>query len=113
MICAICLSGRKALGVITAATMKLFPQPVARATAFAEVRDVAAAVELLHRLQAVGWRGRGIRAIPADILHVVFHHFPDIPQPLAARGAMNVLMEIGSSNPPAGWPMTAARHHFR
>ena len=40
------------LGVITAATMKLFPQPVARATAFAEVRDVSAAVDLLHRLQA-------------------------------------------------------------
>ena len=91
------------LGVITAATMKLFPQPVARATAFAEVRDVAAAVELLHRLQAAS--GGGVEAfelIPADILHVVFHHFPGIPQPLATRGAMNVLMEIGSSNPASG-----------
>jgi FAD/FMN-containing dehydrogenase len=91
------------LGVITAATMKLFPQPVARATAFAEVRDVAAAVDLLHRLQAAS--GGGVEAfelIPADILHVVFHHFPKIPQPLATRGAMNVLMEIGSSNPASG-----------
>ena len=88
------------LGVITAATMKLFPQPVALATSFAEVRDVSAAVELLHRLQAAS--GGGVEAfelIPADILHVVFHHFPEIPQPLATRGAMNVLMEIGSSNP--------------
>ena len=91
------------LGVITAATMKLFPQPVARATAFAEVRDVAAAVDLLHRLQAAS--GGGVEAfelIPADVLHVVFHHFPEIPQPLATRGAMNVLMEIGSSNPASG-----------
>ena len=91
------------LGVITAATMKLFPQPVARATSFAEVRDVSAAVELLHRLQAAS--GGGVDAfelIPADILHVVFHHFPEIPQPLATRGAMNVLMEIGSSNPASG-----------
>jgi len=91
------------LGVITAATMKLFPQPVARATSFAEVRDVSAAVELLHRLQAAS--GGGVEAfelIPADILHVVFHHFPEIPQPLAMRGAMNVLMEIGSSNPASG-----------
>ena len=88
------------LGVITAATMKLFPAPVARSTAFAEVRDVAAAVELLHRLQAAS--GGGVEAfelIPADILHVLFNHFPDIPQPLATRGAMNVLMEIGSTNP--------------
>ena len=91
------------LGVITAATMKLFPQPVARATSFAEVRDVSAAVELLQRLQAAS--GGGVEAfelIPADILHVVFHHFPEIPQPLATRGAMNVLMEIGSSNPASG-----------
>ncbi|MED5304626.1 MAG: FAD-binding oxidoreductase [Pseudomonadota bacterium] len=91
------------LGVITAATMKLFPQPVSRATAFAEVRDVEAAVELLHRLQAAS--GGGVEAfelIPADILHVVFHHFPEIPQPLATRGAMNVLMEIGSTNPASG-----------
>ena len=91
------------LGVITAATMKLFPQPVARATSFAEVRDVSAAVELLHRLQAAS--GGGVEAfelIPADILHVVFQHFPEIPQPLAMRGAMNVLMEIGSSNPASG-----------
>ena len=91
------------LGVITAATMKLFPQPVARATSFAEVRNVSAAVELLHRLQAAS--GGGVEAfelIPADILHVVFHHFPEIPQPLATRGAMNVLMEIGSSNPASG-----------
>ena len=88
------------LGVITAATMKLFPQPVARATAFAEVRDVDGAVRLLHRLQASS--GGGVEAfelIPADILHVVFRHFPDIPQPLATRGAMNVLMEIASTNP--------------
>ena len=91
------------LGVITAATMKLFPQPVARATAFAEVRDVEAAVTLLHRLQAAS--GGGVEAfelIPADILHVVFHHFPEIPQPLATRGAMNVLMEIASTNPASG-----------
>ena len=40
------------LGVITAATMRLFPKPVALSTAFAEVRDVSAAVELLHRVQA-------------------------------------------------------------
>ena len=32
------------LGIITAATMRLFPKPVAVSTAFAEVRDVDAAV---------------------------------------------------------------------
>ena len=91
------------LGIITAATVKLFSLPVARSTAFAEVRDVSAAVELLHRLQAAS--GGGVEAfelIPADILHVLYQHFPEIPEPLETRGAMNVLMEIGSTNPAAG-----------
>ena len=88
------------LGVITAATMRLFPKPVALSTAFAEVRDVSAAVELLHRVQAAsGGLVEAFELIPADILHVLFEYFPKIPQPLATIGAMNVLMEIGSTNP--------------
>ena len=88
------------LGVITAATMRLFPKPVARSTAFAEVRDVSAAVELLHRVQAAsGGMVEAFELIPADILNVLFEYFPKIPQPLATIGAMNVLMEIGSTNP--------------
>ena len=91
------------LGVITAATVKLFPLPVSRSTAFAEVRDVAAAVELLHRLQAAsGGSVEAFELIPADILHVLFEHFPEIQQPLAQRGAMNVLMEIASTNTNSG-----------
>jgi len=88
------------LGVITAATMRLFPKPVALSTAFVEVRDVSAAVELLHRVQAAsGGMVEAFELIPADILHVLFESFPDIPRPLATIGAMNVLMEIGSTNP--------------
>lgn len=80
--------------------MRLFPKPVARSTAFAEVRDVSAAVELLHRVQAAsGGMVEAFELIPADILHVLFEYFPKIPQPLATIGAMNVLMEIGSTNP--------------
>jgi len=91
------------LGIITAATMKLFAMPVARSTAFAEVRDVAAAVELLHRLQAAsGGSVEAFELIPADVLDVLFEHFPEIQQPLASRGPMNVLMEIASTNPESG-----------
>ncbi len=88
------------LGIITAATMRLFPKPVAVSTAFAEVRDVDAAVELLHRLQAAsGGMVEAFELIPADIMHVLFEAFPNIQPPLASIGAMNVLMEIGSTNP--------------
>ena len=88
------------LGIITAATMRLFPKPVAVSTAFAEVRDVDAAVELLNRLQAAsGGMVEAFELIPADIIHVLFEAFPSIQHPLASIGAMNVLMEIGSTNP--------------
>ena len=88
------------LGVITAATLRLFPKPQSRSTAFAEVRDVSAAVELLHRVQAAsGGMVEAFELIPADILHVLFEYFPKIPQPLASIGEMNVLMEIASTNP--------------
>ena len=91
------------LGIITAATLRLFPLPVARSTAFAEVHDVEAAVSLLHRLQAAsGGTVEAFELIPADILHVLFDKFPNIPQPLETRGAMNVLMEIASTNPASG-----------
>ena len=70
------------LGIITAATLRLFPLPVARSTAFAEVRDVEAAVTLLHRLQAAsGGMVEAFELIPADILHVLFDKFPNMPQP--------------------------------
>ena len=88
------------LGIITAATMRLFPKPVAVSTAFAEVRDVDAAVELLHRGQAAsGGMVEAFELIPADIMHVLFEAFPNIQQPLATIGEMNVLIEIGSTNP--------------
>ena len=65
--------------------------------------DVEAAVTLLHRLQAAsGGMVEAFELIPADILHVLFDKFPNIPQPLETRGAMNVLMEIASTNPASG-----------
>ncbi|MDC1382631.1 FAD-binding oxidoreductase [Candidatus Puniceispirillum sp.] len=88
------------LGIITAATMRLFPIPVSVSTAFAEVRDVDAAVELLQKVQAAsGGMVEAFELIPADIMHVLFESFPDIQLPLAKIGDMNVLMEIGSTNP--------------
>ena len=93
------------LGVITAATMKLFPRPVARATAFAEVRDVAAAVELLHSLQAAsGGAVEAFELVPRGILDMVAHHFPKVHQPLATPGGMNVLMEIASTSKTSARP---------
>ena len=92
------------LGIITAATMRLFPKPVALSTAFAEIRDVDAAVELLHRVQAAsGGMVEAFELIPADILHVLFESFPNIQRPLATIGPMNVLMEMASRQSGRSW----------
>lgn len=40
------------LGIVTAATLRLFPRPVEQATAFAALRDLDAAIELLSILRA-------------------------------------------------------------
>ena len=48
------ISAEGTLGVITAATYKLFPRPKATATAFAGLRDINAGIELLNLCQANG-----------------------------------------------------------
>jgi len=46
------IGGEGTLGVITAATCKLFPRPREEVSAFVAVRDVAGVIELLSRLRA-------------------------------------------------------------
>jgi len=46
------IGGEGSLGIITAATCKLFPRPRDEVSAFVAVRDVAGVVELLSRLRA-------------------------------------------------------------
>ena len=57
-------------------------------------------MNLLHRAQAAsGGMVEAFELIPADIMHVFVEAFPNIQQPLATIGDMNVLIEIGSTNP--------------
>ena len=44
---------------------------------------------------------------------MLYRHFPDIPQPLATRGKMNVLMEIASTNPASGIADAAGQSPLR
>lgn len=72
------------LGIITAATMKLFPQPVARLTAFAAVPDMAAAVRLLglaHRHLSAGLTG--FEVMGQFALSLVVKHMPQLRVPFA------------------------------
>ncbi len=82
------------LGVITAATLKLFPKPEVSVTAFAAVPSPAAALKLLGAMQA---RTSGMLSafelIPRIALDLVAHHIEGARDPLSTPSPWYVLME--------------------
>jgi FAD/FMN-containing dehydrogenase len=81
------------LGIITAATLKLFPPPAAMSTALATLPSLAAAVDLLQLAQAR--LGPGLTAFEAMgefALGLVRRHFSQLAQPLPAA-PWTVLLE--------------------
>ena len=88
------------LGIITAATLRLLPPPVAQATAFVAVRDVAAAIELLGRLRAAsGDALSSFELIPAIAIELVCRHIPGCSAPLGTDSPWYVLCELASPAP--------------
>ena len=86
------------LGVITAASLKLYALPQARATAFVAVANLEVAVELLHMLQqASAERVEAFEIMPATLLKVVFKQFPAIAPPLKTTSEFVALIEVASS----------------
>jgi FAD/FMN-containing dehydrogenase len=81
------------LGIITGATLKLFPQPAAMTTALATLPSLASAVQLLQLAQAR--LGPGLTAFEAMgefALGLVRSHFAQLVQPLPAA-PWTVLLE--------------------
>ena len=88
------IGGEGTLGVVTAATVKLFPKPTAMETAFAAVPNVQAAVELLRFAQERGGTVTGFELIPRIGLEFVTRHVPGTRDPLSAPHPWYVLIEI-------------------
>ncbi len=90
------------LGVITAATLKLYPQPAATLTAWAAVPSMEAAVRLLTLA-----RGRlasgltGFEVMGRFALSLVVRHFPQLPVPFFA-GQGNAANQAGGTDAPWG-----------
>ncbi len=81
------------LGVITAATLKLAPQPAAVCTALAACADLDACVALLQLARArLGAGLTGFEVMNAFSLQLVARHFPALPRPLPGA-AWTVLLE--------------------
>ncbi len=82
------------LGVITAATMKLYPMPVSQLTAFAAVPSMEAAVELLglaHRFLSSGLTG--FEVMGQFSLSLVAKHFPQQRVPFWQESPWCVVLE--------------------
>ncbi|RVU45251.1 FAD-binding oxidoreductase [Rubrivivax rivuli] len=81
------------LGVITAATMKLAPQPAATGTALAACASVADCVALLQLARArLGAGLTGFEMMGGYALALTAKHFPTLPHPLP-EAAWTVLLE--------------------
>ena len=94
------------LGVITAATMKLFPLPAAQVTAIAAVASPHAALALLGLARGMlGPALTGFEMMSDLCLTLVARHFPDCPKPFAAPHPYYVLLE--SSDPESAAHATA------
>ncbi|MDX9994848.1 MAG: FAD-binding oxidoreductase [Rhodocyclaceae bacterium] len=86
------------LGLITAAVLKLFSRPRATATAWASVPTPAAAVALLTRLrEKIGGRVTAFELIGRPALDLVLKHIPNSRDPLPARAAWQVLIELSDT----------------
>ena len=81
------------LGIITGATLKLYPRPAAVMTALATLPTLDAAVRLLQRAQArLGAGLTGFEVMSEFALGLVRQHFPQLAQPLPPAPWM-VLLE--------------------
>ncbi len=86
------------LGIITAAVLKLYPRPRARATALVALASPAKALELLSHIQnACGDRVTGFELMSAYCLSLVARHFPATRLPLAQSSAQYVLLELSDT----------------
>ena len=87
------------LGVITAACLKLFPEPRDSATALVGIDSPARALELLRAMRAAA--GEALTAfelMPRIAVALTVKHIPQVANPLDQGAAWYVLVELTSSS---------------
>jgi len=87
------------LGVITAASLKLFPEPRDSATALVGMDSPARALELLESLRgAAGEALTAFELMPRIAVALTVEHIPRVANPLDQDAAWFALVELTSSN---------------
>jgi len=85
------------LGIITAASLKLFPAPRSRVTAFLGVPDVASAIALLSLArEKSGDMVTAFELLPRNGLEMVLRHIEGTRDPLETSHPWYILMELSS-----------------
>jgi FAD/FMN-containing dehydrogenase len=91
------------LGIITAATLKLFPKPREQVTAFAAVRDVPGVIELLSRLRlATGDQVTAFEFMERFGIDLAIKHVHGVRDPLSAKYEHYALMRCSAGRENAG-----------
>ncbi len=87
------------LGIITAATLKLYPQPGESVTALVSIADASDSVRLLSRLRAAcGDTIDAFELISRTALDYVIRHIPDTRDPFDTVHDWYVLLELSSDH---------------
>ena len=83
------------LGIVTAATLKLFPKPAVKETAWCAIASPGDAVALLERAKAMsGGAVTGFEIVSKLGLDLVVEHVPDTRDPLPSDAPWRVLMDL-------------------
>ena len=91
------------LGIITAASLKLFPQPADTATALVGIDTPQHALDLLSRLRtAAGDQVTSFELIPRLGVELTVKHVPGVTDPLSQNAPWYLLIELSSPNPRQG-----------
>ena len=89
------IGGEGTLGVVTAATVKLFPRPRQVQAAFVAVRDPEAAIDLLGRMRtATGDAVAAFELMPRVLFEMALKHVPGVVDPLAAQYGWYAVIDV-------------------
>ncbi|MEZ5960318.1 MAG: FAD-binding oxidoreductase [Hyphomonadaceae bacterium] len=86
------------LGVVTAACLKLYPQPAAREVALLAVPSATHALALLHRMKAATGAVSAFEVMNRLSVEVTVKNVPSVRDPLDGAGAITVLIEFEAAH---------------
>lgn len=89
------------LGVVTAVALRLVPEVLSRAVAWAGVESPMNALKLLRYLEARTPLVEGFELVAGDALQLVLKHIPGTRSPLGSTHPWHVLVEAATSDPGA------------